>query len=481
MGCASGSISALPRNSSDAGASSLTDHVDTAATPAVDGSVGGPATSDVSAPVTQTPGMDASACATTTPPAVFALSSGAEVPSSGPYVVLTGTLPPNINGSAIAAVEVGGSSRGVRLDTARGVWSYLLAASSSGDLTITARSASGSMAGPLRAHVTLPPMSAAPGRDLVPGQHTVGSWMFSWFTGDTTWRCTSAWQPPAGFNTWDGSAGWARDQLLDQIDAHLDAVGLQLDTPIGTGQEGYRFGNVVHVVEAARGLLEEGVSPPRLFPFIDTAIIADHWLKAQGATLDLSTPAGRAYFYGHIQAYYQGANAALGSAFGAAGTARWMGGRPAVAFWHSVTMNGVDDAAVLDLRARFMADFGADPYFIAHPNNWRTFAAIDEITQMVGPATHYMTAGRDGSGAPTIQHVLSAARRRRELRCRMGERASAARDGPPHLDRYVERDRRGLRNVRRVSGDVRCDRSRSVQLVREPPRRLLGPGQPSLH
>src|SRR5260370_23855441 len=72
MGCASGSISALPRNSSDAGASSLTDHVDTAPTPAVDGSVGGPATSDVSAPVTQTPGMDASAYSHRPPAAPFA-------------------------------------------------------------------------------------------------------------------------------------------------------------------------------------------------------------------------------------------------------------------------------------------------------------------------------------------------------------------------------------------------------------------------
>jgi hypothetical protein len=362
-----------------------------------------PAGDGGSPPVTvTTPGMDASVCAAAAPPAMFALSSGSEVATSGPYVVLTGTLPPNINGGAVTAVEVGGSARGVRFDAARGVWSYLLAAASSGDLAITARSASGSMAGPLRAHVTLPAMSAAPARDLVPGQRTVGSWMFTWFTGDTSWRCTSAWQPPAGFNTWNGSAAWARDQLLDQIDAHLDAIGLQLDTASSTGNQGFRFNNVVHVVEAARGLLEEGVSPPRLFPFIDTAIIADHWMKAQGSTLDLSTVAGRTYLYGHIQAYYQAANTALGSAFGAAGTARWMGGRPAVGFWHSVTMNGEDNAAVLDLKTRFQGEFGASPYFIAHPNDWRNFAAVDEITQMVGPATHYMMAGRDGSGAPTI-------------------------------------------------------------------------------
>jgi hypothetical protein len=405
VGCASDSIPTPQPPLSDADATSLPDHVGTPTSPAIDGAVDATPTADGGSPpatTIKTPGMGASACAMAAPPAVFALSSGSQVPTSGPYVVLTGTLPPSVSGSAVAAVEVGGSGRGVRFDTARGVWSYLLAASASGDLTITARSASGSMAAPLLTHVTLSPMSAAPGRDLAAGQHTVGTWMFSWFTGDTAWRCNSAWQPPGGFNTWNGSAAWAREQLLDQMDAHLDAVGLQLDTASGTGIEGYRFTNVVHVVEAARGLLEEGVAPPRLFPFVDTAIVAAHWLKAQAVTLDLSTPAGRTYFYGHIQAYYQAANTALGSAFGAAGTARWMGGHPAVAFWHSMAMNGVDNAAVLDLKARFMTDFGASPYFIAHPNSWRNFVAVDEITQMVGPATHYMMAGRDGSGAPTI-------------------------------------------------------------------------------
>jgi hypothetical protein len=225
--------------------------------------------------------------------------------------------------------------------------------------------------------------------------------MFTWFTGDTSWRCGSAWQPPGGFATWNGSAAWARDQLIDQIDAHLDAIGLQLDTPSGAGAQGYRFTNIVHVMEAARGLLEEGVLPPRLFPFIDTAIVADHWLQAQGSTLDLSTTAGRTFLYGHPQAYYQAAVTALGSVFGAAGTARF-GGNPAIGFWHSVTINGEDNAAVLDLKARFHTDFGSDPYFIAHPNDWRNFPAVDEITLMVGPPTHYFMGGRDPSGAPTI-------------------------------------------------------------------------------
>src|SRR5439155_20386638 len=199
----------------------------------------------------------------------------------------TARLPPNLSGSPGAAVLVGGSARGFRFDATRGVWSYLLAATASGDLSVTARATSGATAGPIAVHVTLAGAPVAPARDLVAGQRMVGSWMFTWFTGDTSWGCTSAWQPPGGFAGWNGSAAWARDQLVDQIDAHLDAIGLQLDTPTGAGAQGFRFNNVVHVMEGARSLLEEGVLPPRLFPFIDTALIAGHWMQAQGSTLDL--------------------------------------------------------------------------------------------------------------------------------------------------------------------------------------------------
>ena len=39
---------------------------------------------------------------------------------------------PELSGQTVVAVEVGGSSRGVRIDAARGVFSYVLAASASG-------------------------------------------------------------------------------------------------------------------------------------------------------------------------------------------------------------------------------------------------------------------------------------------------------------------------------------------------------------
>jgi hypothetical protein len=346
------------------------------------------------------PGMQPSSCAGPMPAQVFGLSSGSAVAVPGPYVILSGTLPPNINGSPVTSVEVKGSTRGVRMDAEHKVWTFFLAAPA-GDLDVVAHAVSGQSENALVARVTVG-TGVLPNRDVVAGQHTVGTWMFTWFSGDPSWQCSSAWRPIGGFKSWDGSVTWARGQLLDQIDAHLDAVGLQLDTPSSAGSQGYRFTNIVHVVEAARQLLEEGVAPPRLFPFLDTAIISDHYKTAQGALPDLSTDAGRAYFYGHAQAFYKAAEAALGPAYAAAAIARFQQGLPAVGFWHSQSMTGADNAAVLDFKSRFQTDFGTSCYLIAHPNDWNKFPAVDEITQMVGPPTHYLKTGHDAAGNPTI-------------------------------------------------------------------------------
>ena len=363
--------------------------------------IGGVSTGGASAGAggVDTPGVDPSACAGPLPEEKFGLSSGATVAAPGPYLVLTGTLPSVIDGSPLSSVLVQGSARGVRLDRARKLWTFFLAAPG-GAFSIAAKANSGALAPALTTQITQG-SAALPSRDVADGTHTVGSWMFTWFTGDTSWECSSAWRPVDGFKSWDGSVEWARNQLLDQLDAHLDAVGLQLDTPSAAGTQGYRFTNIVHVLQASRALLEEGVYPPRLFPFLDTAIIAEHYQASQGSKLDLSTEAGRAYFYGHASAFYAAAKTAFGDGLQASGVARFHG-LPAVATWHSAAMSGVDNAAVLDFKARFSADFGQACYFIAHPNDWRNFAAVDEITQMVGPPTHFLKTGRDAGGFPTI-------------------------------------------------------------------------------
>lgn len=346
------------------------------------------------------PGLDPSACAGPLPEAVFGLSSGSAVLQPGPYVVLTGTLPPSIDGSPVGKVEVRGSTRGVRIDAERKTWSFFLAAPA-GNVKIDASAASGAVAEPLTTEVTLTG-EALPDRNIEQGRRSLGTWMFSWFTGDPSWECRSPWRPRSGFESWDGSAAWAREQLLDQIDARMDLVGLQLDTASDGGDEGYRFRNVVHVLEAAHELMKEGVLPPRLFPFLDTALIADHYQASQGEVLDLASEAGRAYFYAHAKAFYDAAASTLGSTWLGAGVARFHAGLPAVAAWHSESMTGVDDAALLDFKQRFTADFGSSCYFIGHPNRWGDLAGVDEITQMLGPPAHLLEVGRDTAGLPTL-------------------------------------------------------------------------------
>jgi hypothetical protein len=65
-------------------------------------------------------------------------------------------------------------------------------------------------------------------------------------------------------------------------------------------------------------------------------------------------------------------------------------------------MSGLDNQTVLDFKARFQADFGSSCYFIAHPNDWRNYPAVDEITQMLGPPTHFAKSGHDAAGNPTV-------------------------------------------------------------------------------
>jgi hypothetical protein len=75
-----------------------------------------------------------------------------------------------------------------------------------------------------------------------------------------------------------------------------------------------------------------------------------------------------------------------------------------VAFWHTDTgsiLGGSNDF-VLDLKARFQADRGVEPYVIGHPNFWSQWSATDEVTLMFGPSSHAQRVGWDGAGKETM-------------------------------------------------------------------------------
>ena len=341
------------------------------------------------------------ACAADPPVARLAIATadGAAITPT-PWVLITGTVRPELDGSPIERVEIDGSERGVRLDDSSGVFTRLLAGDEAGSRRhrVEAFYASGASDGPIDAALDLAAATAAPARDVAATDHTVGTWMFSWFTGDPSWRCQSPFGPPGGFETWDGSPAWARQQFLDQLDAGIDMVGLQLDT-IDAGSRRWR--NVANAISAAATLWQEGYAPPRIFPFVDTAIIADFYRGAHAATLDLSSDAGRTHLHGFASSFYRTAREELGPNLHDTAIAR-TDGRPWVALWHSRTIDGESAGVVDDLTSRLRTELGADPYWIAHPNDWRMIDGIDEITQMFGPAEHFYAAGRDPSGAETI-------------------------------------------------------------------------------
>jgi len=345
-------------------------------------------------------------CYNPAPPGELAVLTGAGGPLSfdgAAFVVLTGTFPADVGGTPVAGVRVAGSERNVHVDAAAGVWTWMrYLADTDADMTVEAVDAGGSVLASTSVRVSAG--AAAPMPDdfrFYPADHVVGSWMFTWFTGDPGWACSSPWAPPETFALWDGSPGWARKQMLDQMDAGIDVIGLQMDWKDETTARAYRWVNVRHAIEAALQLLEDGMRPPRIFPLVDTAIMASFFEEDNARTLDLGNPSDLDFFYGYMQAFYAAMRDVMGVPFAPVAGAE-MGGKPFVGLWHSVTIDGESNAVVAALKDRFLADFGVEPHFVAHPNDWSAISEIDEITLMFGPPQHFFAGGRDVNGGETI-------------------------------------------------------------------------------
>jgi hypothetical protein len=319
------------------------------------------------------------------------------------FVVLTGTFPADVGGMPVEAVRVAGSGRNVHVDGAAGVWTWMrYLADTDTDIAVEAVDAGGSVLASTSVRVSAG--AAAPLPDdfrFYPADHVVGSWMFTWFTGDPGWACSSPWAPPETFALWNGSPEWARKQMLDQMDANIDVIGLQMDWKDETTARAYRWVNVRNAIEAARLLLEDGMQPPRIFPLVDTAIIASFFEEDNARTMNLGNASDLDFFYGHMQAFYTAMRGMMGVPFTPIAGAE-MGGKPFVGLWHSVTIDGESNGVVAALKGRFLADFGVEPHFVAHPNDWSALSGIDEITLMFGPPQHFFAGGRDVNGGETI-------------------------------------------------------------------------------
>ena len=322
---------------------------------------------------------------------------------NGTFVVLTGMAPAEVDETAVAGVHVNGSARSVYFDPDTGVWTWIrYLADFSADVSVEAVDASGAALASMSVNINVG--AASPVEDdllFYPTDHFIGAWMFTWFTGDTGWTCHSPWVPVETFEAWDGSAAWARKQMLDQMDAGIDVIGLQYDWSSGEGSRGYRWSNVRNAIEAARTLLEDGMTPAKIFPFVDTAIIAHFHEEDHGRTIDLARSDDFEYFYGFLTTFYDAYNEIMTDAFAHVAGAQ-MSEKPFVGFWHSVTIDNESEGVISNMKNRFETAYGVQPYFIAHPNDWRNYSGIDEITLMFGPPENYYAGGRDSNGGETI-------------------------------------------------------------------------------
>ena len=344
----------------------------------------------------EVPGLGESACAQPLPERTFSITTDANFVQAGPYVVLTGTLPDDIDGSPMVSVRVNGSPRGVRFDPLRGTWSYFLL-DSARQFEIVAEAESGARQTLQTTIATLDEPLAL--RDIE-FHHTAGTWMFASFDDDSLLDCASAWRPVGGWQAWDGSVEWARGQLMDQIAAGIDVVGVRIETRNEDGQDGYLFGDAINVLRAANELIEEGINPPRLLPWLDLEAIGTRYEQMGGMPLDLTAEPGRAELYAHVRAFYDAAESVFAEHSLPAAIARFSG-EPAVALGSPGAILGADNQAVLDLKARFVEDFTGECYLIAH-QHWGDASGIDELTRIIDSSSHFEILGRDSAAFATI-------------------------------------------------------------------------------
>jgi hypothetical protein len=313
------------------------------------------------------------------------------------FVVLTGVAPAMVGSNPIEGIQINGSVRGVSWDAARERWSYLGPLNSgSNEFIVSPQVPGSSLSVSINVELTLDPQHES-ADSFGPGIHFVGSWFFSWFVNDN-WQNRSPWWPVGGFQTWTGTVEWAKNQLLDAMDANIDFLGIQFDS-----KSTYRFQNAVNVLQAARELVEEGYQPPRLALFQDTAIINQLYKQRTGSDLDVGTDAGRAEFFSFTEAFYEKVHELVGDRYENAVMARY-NDAPIIAFWHSAagSIQNASEFFVLDQKSRFAGLYGTTPYFVAHPIHWSGYPSTDEITLMFGPSTHFHQSGRDGAGKQTI-------------------------------------------------------------------------------
>lgn len=147
------------------------------------------------------------------------------------------------------------------------------------------------------------------------------------------------------------SVAWHTRQLHDMIDAGIDVLlPVYWGTPIG----GFDFSNegLPPLVAAREQLLAAGKRPPAIGMFFDTSTLRHN---PRGYHVDLTTPAGRRWFYGTIRNFFSLVPAKHRAT---------IDGRPLVFLYTASFAQRVDEALFPAVQEMFERDFGVRLFLV---------------------------------------------------------------------------------------------------------------------
>lgn len=155
------------------------------------------------------------------------------------------------------------------------------------------------------------------------------------------------------------SKAWHETQLRDMIEAGIDVL-----LPVYWGEPSQRladrpvsaqpwsFAGLPPLVAARQALVDEGLEPPRIGMFYDTSTLE---YNQAGKQIDLTTPAGRQWFFESIRDF-----------FSLIPPAHWalLEGKPVVFLYSAGFASQHDQACIDHLRTAFAETFGREPYIV---------------------------------------------------------------------------------------------------------------------
>jgi hypothetical protein len=147
------------------------------------------------------------------------------------------------------------------------------------------------------------------------------------------------------------STNWHAAQLNDMIVAGID-VAMPVYWGLPQGGNTWSDRGLSPLVAARERLLADGKRPPAIGMFYDTSTLQ---ANGRGYHVDLTTPAGKLWFYGTIRNFYSGIPPAHRAT---------IDGKPLVFLYTAAFAQRVDGSLFPEVRKMFRRDFGSDLYLV---------------------------------------------------------------------------------------------------------------------